>query len=330
MYDVITFGGATRDIFFKTSDGVILPNPKDDKEKMLGFKYGQKIITDNAHFSFGGGAFNSAVSMAKLGLNVAVCINIGRDESAHSIVERLRELGVNTSFVTTDPENHTAMSLILVDKGEHIAILHRGANNFLNIKDRDKMKEAKWFYITSLTGQSHMILPEIIQFASKYKIKVAFNPGSVQLKSGFNGLKNILKETEILVLNKEEAEELYCSENICKILDEKALVLSLLKMGPKSVVITDGKNGSYYGDADHIYYEEAFANGREIDTTGAGDAFGSAFLTSIVKGFGKKEALKVASVDAASVVSKVGAQSGLLSMAEIKNILAKTSKIRIN
>lgn len=329
MFDVITFGGATRDVFFKTSKGVIFPDPEDEQEKMLAFKYGQKIITDNAHFSFGGGAFNIAVAMAKLDLKMATCINIGRDESAHSIVERLQEVGVDTTLVTTDPENHTALSLIVMDKKDHVAFLHRGANNFLSLRDKEKLQNTKWFYITSLTGQSADILPDLIHFADENNIKVALNPGGTQLKGSCKQLRKLLGKVELIFLNREEAEALACSEDACEIIeDNKVLLHKVQKLGPKRVVITEGEKGSFYADETIVNYEPAFKKAAPvIDTTGAGDAFGSTFLACIIKGTDIPQAQKMAAVNSAHVTEFIGAQEGLLTAKEIGDTLKEVKRV---
>jgi len=323
VFDCITFGGATRDIFFKTTKGVIFPDPEDDQEKMLAFKYGQKIITDNAHFSFGGGALNIAVSMAKLDLHVATCINLGRDESAHSIVQRLQELSVDTSLITTDPENHTALSLIVMDKKDHVAFLHRGANNFLKLCDEDKLASTKWFFITSLTGQSADALPVLVDYAHKNQIKIALNPGGTQLKGNCKQLRNILPEVELLLLNREEAEELACSEEACEVIEDNNILLQKVKnMGLKRVIITDGDKGSYYIDDNTKNFEPAFKRGVVvIDTTGAGDAFGATFLACLIKEMDIPLAQKIAAINSAHVTEFIGAQDGLLTTKEIQSQL---------
>ncbi len=328
MFDCITFGGATRDIFFKTAKGVIFPDPEDAEEKMLAFKYGQKIITDNAYFSFGGGAFNAAVSMAKSGLKVAAHINVGRDESAYSIVQQLKFLGIDTSLVMTDPENHTAMSILVIDKKDHVAFLHRGANNYLKTPPADKLKNTKWFFITSLTGESAKMLPDLIDFASTNNIKVALNPGSAQLKGDCRQLKALIEKIELLILNREEAETLICSNEACEIIEDNNVLLSKAqKLGAKRVIITEGAKGSYYTDSELVNFEPAFKeNGVAVDTTGAGDAFGSTFMANIIQGASTPLAQKRAAVNAASVTEYIGAQEGLLTP---KAIEAKLKKIKV-
>lgn len=325
MYDVITFGGATRDIFVKTSSGLIFPNPEDEKEKIMAFNYGQKIISDDAYFSFGGGAFNTAVNFRKMGLNTGICINIGVDESAHSIIKKLQEDGIDTSLITVDDNNHTALSIIIMDRKDHIAILHRGANNYLSISNPEKIKNAKWFYISSLTGLSAEILPELIRIADKNNIKVAINPGSKQLNSDHSKLCSILDKVELIILNREEAEELVCNEESCEIIeDNKVLLHKVQKLGPKRVIITEGAKGSYYGDNKIVHFEHAFKKERAtIDTTGAGDAFGSTFVACIIRGMDVPMAQKAAAINASEITQCIGAQECLLTYKQIEDKLKK-------
>lgn len=329
MFDCITFGGATRDIFFKTSKGFIFPDPEDEEEKLLAFKYGQKIITDNAIFSFGGGAFNTAVSLNKLGLKVSTHINVGRDESAHSIVEKLRDIGVDTCLVKTDPVNHTALSLLVMDKKDHVAFLHRGANNYLKFPQQEILKRTKWFFITSLTGHSARMLPELIEFADLNNIKVAINPGGSQLKGDCGNLRGMLDKIELIILNHEEAETLACSEDNCEVITDTRLLLNKIqKMGPKKVIVTEGEDGSYYYDGNTINFEPASKVKLVKDTTGAGDAFGSTFLAGIIKGLSVQKSQKMAAINAANVTEFTGAQDGLLTEKEIESKLKKIKVMR--
>jgi sugar/nucleoside kinase (ribokinase family) len=328
MYDVITFGGATRDIFLKTGEGLVLSHPEDEQEKLMAFKYGQKIITDDAYFSFGGGAFNASISFKKMGLSTGICINIGRDESAKSIIDKLEDTGVDTSLVMVDKKNHTALSVLILDNKDHIAFLHRGANNFLTVCDPGKIKNSKWFYISSLTGHSAEVLSEIVRVADKNNIKVAINPGSTQLNSGHEKLKSILDKIELIILNREEAEELICNEESCEAIeDNKILLHRVQKLGPRRVIITEGEKGSYYSDNDLIYFEPAFKKDGVVDTTGAGDAFGSTFVAGIIKGMSIPLAQRTAAINAAHVTECVGAQEGLLTHKQIEDKLKKIKVI---
>lgn len=317
MFDVITIGGATRDVFFKTSEGKIIDGPKPN-QRFLAFEYGIKIVPEETHFDYGGGGANTAVSFARLGLKVATILNIGKEGTGSLVHEKLRKEGVFASFITRDPKLHTALSIIITMKGDHTMFLYRGANDNLIVKNWDKLKESKWLYLASLTGNSSLLVSKIATFVKKNKINLAFNPGSVQLQEGYKTLKTSLSVTKILILNRREATELLLSQNPrANIIDEKIMLKSLKETGPEIVVMTEGLEGSYAYFNDTMYYEKCYSV-RTVDSTGAGDSFGSTFVAGQILGLGVQESLKMAALNAASVVERIGAQYGLLRIDELR------------
>ncbi len=320
MFDVITIGGATRDVFFKTSEGKILDGPRPN-QKFLAFEYGAKIVPEETHFDYGGGGANTAVSFARLGLKVATTLNIGKEGTGSLINEKLKKEGVNISLISRDPKLHTALSIIVSLKGDHSMFLYRGANNNLNIKNWDKLKDTKWIYLTSLTGDSSLLVSEITSFIKRNKINLAFNPGSVQLDEGYKALKPTLETTKVLILNRRESAELLLSQNPkANIVDEKIMLETLSEMGPEIVVMTEGLEGSYVY-ADSLAYHEKCYSVKTVDSTGAGDSFGSTFVAGQILGISIQESLKMAAINAASVVERIGAQYGLLKIDELRGRL---------
>ena len=246
MFNVVSIGGATRDIFCKTCKGEIIENKK---ETLLAFEYGSKIIPDEAFFTYGGGAHNSSVCFARLGLKAAMVASIGKDGTGSAMVSDLQNLGVNTTFINKTLKNHTALGYIVVAGKDHIIFNYRGANDELVINNWRPLKKTDWFYVSSLTGKSDLLVPQIFNFAKIHKIKIAWNPGSVQLSEGYKKLADFLKETEILILNKEEAKDLVSSSGSkLDLNDEKSLLMELKSFGPKMVIVTCGNDGAYACD----------------------------------------------------------------------------------
>lgn len=319
MFDVITIGGATRDVFFMTDQAKILGDRTGkNHRKYVAFEYGAKIIPEEAEFAFGGGGANSAVSFSKMGLKTAAVLRVGSDGTGNHVIDDLKENGVDCRFIEKDKKNHTALSMILSIPGsDHTMFLYRGANDFLNIPDWRDFRSS-WFYISSLTGESEDLLPEIFSYARAHNIKVAWNPGSEQIKKGFDDLEQMLENTSVLSINREEAILLALSkDNRVNYNDEKALLACLNEMTGGIILMTDGENGSYATDGEKDYYEPT-AGCEAIETTGAGDAYGSTFIACLIKGMQIKEAMKLASVNSASVVSYVGAQKGLMTFDELR------------
>ena len=325
-FEVITIGGATQDITFRTDDGVFIDNTGDPtKQKLLAFEYGAKIISRQLYYTLGGGGTNTAVSLAGLGLKVASFVNVGRDDLGQQVIANLKEKGVNASLVKTDPSSNTGFSLLVISgkARDHIAFLYRGANDQIDISNKDISKfQTDWFYITSLSGLHWpKLMKEIIAAKRRKNIKIAWNPGETQLKAGKSGLIRLIKETNILILNKDESIELVLTDpkvsnstkkNLKKLNNIDFLIKILKKWGPDIIVLTDGKKGSYAYDGQKVYFSKILDTPVK-DTTGAGDCFGSSFLAGMIRFKGDiQESIRLGIVNTSYLVQKVGSQEGLM------------------
>ena len=334
MFDVITIGGATRDVTFTTSRGTIIETPQDlTQQKKLCFEYEAKIYPQEVYFSFGGGAANTALGLVKFGLKVSTILRIGKDSNGAAIKKNLADGKVDISLIQEDEELKTAISFIIIPrpKTDHTIFVYRGANEKLKIKN-EKLKtvigNSKWLYLTSFSGNWQKNFREIVRLVKESKIKLAFNPGALQIKEGIKGLKDILRITDVFVVNKDEATELVLSTQRRHSLHKGSLT-ELMKIihnfGPKIVVITDGINGAYVLKDKEVLHTPADSK-KSVDTTGAGDAFGSGFLGGLILTKKVDRALKYGIINSGNVVGTYGAQKGLLNKKEIEK---KIGRIKI-
>jgi sugar/nucleoside kinase (ribokinase family) len=257
---------------------------------------------------------------------------VGRDEAGKEILAKFKKEKINTNFVQLDNNNLTGFSFILaLDKKEreHVAFAYRGANEAFNFNPKKLSRlRCQWLYLTSLSGKSWLKnLKPIFSFAAKKHVKIAWNPGSLQLQAGRRVLSSFLKQTQLLILNKDEAIELVLSgiklgRKDPNHLNRPLYLLNILReWGPKIVVITEGKKGAWAYDGKKIHRGK-IRKAKVLDTTGVGDSFGSAFLAGLIKDKGDiAQALKWGMVNSGSAVTKVGAQNGLLTYEELKKKL---------
>lgn len=324
-YDAITIGGATEDITFYTSEGILINNKKDlIRQKLLAFEYGAKIKIDKSFSGFGGGAANAAVSLSNFGFKTACICSIGDDSRGDRILHNFQNRGVGTELARKVKNIETGFSFLLVGQSnEHIVFSNRAANDELLITDRESrtMENAKYIYLTSLSGKWRENLDKIF---SVKNAKIAWNPGHRQIIAGLKVLGEYLKNTVCLILNKDEAMELVISDKKHKTKNRdflnksKNLLLVLSSYGPKIVLITNGRNGAYAIAKGKIYHQPIVKEKQREDTTGVGDAFGSAFVAGLeIYKQDIKQSLLLAAKNAASVVSVQGAQNGLLSKKDI-------------
>ncbi len=331
MYDFLAIGGATRDAFFEISDGRIISDPTDPaRPKLLGFEYGAKIVPDKAFFSYGGGAINTSVCLSKMGLSVAACLRIGLEGTGDILLRDVKEHGVDWRFVERDPILHTALSIIVdVPGADRVIFQYPGANSNLEVNNLDGIK-TEWIYLTSLTGKSIDLLPRIAKKAASENVKLVFNPGETQVKAGYESLRGVIGSSFVLMVNREEAAHLVISENNqAPVSDIRDLFAAARTWGPRYVVITNGLDGSFVCDGRLIYYLPRYSVDTK-DMTGAGDSYGAGFIAGLMKYSGNiGKAMKLATANAASVVSQMGAHKGSLDFAAAEAIIERNADIEI-
>lgn len=337
MADIITIGGATRDITFLTDKGRVVETPENPTEqRLLGFEYGAKIRSEDVRMNFGSGACNVAASLAKIGLNVAVCTRVGDDDEGRSISENMASQGVDTGLIQKDENKNTGFAFIVINQsggGERVIFVHKGAAANLEIRKED-MAGAGWVYLSALCGDWEEKLDKILEAAEDNGIKLVWNPGETEIAAGRRKLEKMLEATEIFIVNKDEAIELITGDGNMRLdaegMNEPSGLAKILKRwGPQTVVVTDGKNGAcLYGGAE-VFKAAAFI-GKQIDTTGAGDAFGAGLLAGYILSGKLDTALKFGILNSAGTVSDYGAQNGILTREEIENSLDMVHVERIS
>ena len=197
----------------------------------------------------------------------------------------------------------------------------RANNELTNDFEIETLDQSEWIYLTSLSGKWEKNLEKIFSVKNE---KIAWNPGHRQILTGVKGIGKYFKKTTCLIVNKDEAIELVMSDKKYKnksrafLNNAKNLLLVLSSYGPKIVLITAGRQGSYVRSEGKIYHQPIVKEKRRADTTGVGDAFGSAFIAGLeLYKQNIKKALLLASRNAAAVVSVPGAQNGLLSKKDV-------------
>jgi len=326
--DVIAIGGAVLDFTFYTDQGKVFSTPENlTAQRMLGFEYGAKISPTESHLTLGGGAANAAVSLTRLGFIAAIATRLGADEAGKEILAKLKKEKISGQFVQLDRQAPTGYSFIVaLDKKEreHVIFAERGAFNNFVFKPKDFAGlKCPWLYLTSLSGKDwQKNLKAIFNFAKSRDIKIFWNPGAVQLASGKRVLANFLKQTQILMVNKDEAIELALSgvklgRKNPNHLNRPIYLLNILQeWGPKLVIITDGKKGAWGYDGKKILRQKIL-RAKMINTTGVGDAFGSGFLAGLLAEKDVSRALKWGMANSAAVLTRVGAETGLLTRKEL-------------
>lgn len=314
MPNLISIGDATVDTFLAI-DNATLHCDVRSKKRELCLNYAEKIPIQHGGQTIGGNAANVAVGAARLGLDVILVSDIGDDINGLTIKQTLEEEGVNTDLVRAREGQETRYSVILNFRGERTVLSYYG--NLTH--DLPNLPSADWIYYSSLGKGFERVQKKLVAFLQKNpQTKLAVNPGSFQMNEGLSVFKEILDKTEILFVNKEEAQKIVGLKK-----NAPALLKKIIKTGVKIAVITDGSAGAFAADEKQMFHLPAIPM-KVISKTGAGDAFASGFLSARFHGLSMEKALLWGMVNSASVIGQWGAHTGLLNKKSIlKNLSAK-------
>ncbi len=324
MFDVITVGSATEDVFVNIDETQLISlEDADHRTDYLALSYGAKISVDSTILDTGGGAVNTAATFAKMGLKTAAFSKIGQDLTGKRVIGDLEKRGVDTSLFVQCPEYPTGISVILTGfTGDRTILVSHGAANYLQDEDipREQIAEAQWLYISSLHGESAPIFGKLVGFAAKHNVQVAINPGSSQLQQGIQGLSEVFRNTTAIFLNRAEAYKLTGVEPTRGVSDERQMLRMLYQAGCQNVVMTVGAAGSWGYDGRSFFTIPAYPT-EVVSTVGAGDAFAAACVVGLHRGLQLNEAMRIAAANAASVVSEFGAKEGILSWQDAQDFV---------
>lgn len=321
MFDVITIGAGTRDVFLVSKKFQMVKSPKFSTGIGECVALGAKIEIEDMVHTTGGGATNAAATFARLGLNAATVCRVGDDAIGRDLIIDLHREGVVTTLIQRVSGGMTAYSTLLTDakSGERTVLVYRGVSASFGVTDIPWDEcSARWFYLTSLGGNLPLS-KKIVAHAGWCGAAIAWNPGSRELKKGMGMIQGFLPRVQVLMVNREEAHMLTGRDEIDGMFER-------LATDGNVVLITDGERGSY-AHRDGRSWFAGTAGSKAVSRTGAGDAFGSGFVAAYMKTKDVPTSLAVGTLNADSVIRQIGAKAGILnrwpSQASLKRVSIK-------
>ena len=321
-FDVIAIGDTTEDVFLRMESASLQCSLHENEDCLICFDYAEKIpVEQKTDVPAVGNAANHAIGAARLGLSAAIYTIVGDDAQGRMADDIFKQNKVDTRYLTFDMQHGTNYSVVINFKGERTIFVYHEPRDY----KLPNLEPTKWVYLTSSSGDGVAKLHQQVAtyLAATPGVKLAFNPGTYQLRLGKEGLKIFFKLSDILFLNREESLRILESATN----DIATLMKAFHALGVKIMVITDGPKGSYVSDGKTIWYAGIF-EGPVIERTGAGDSYGSAFLAAIIKGHDIPAAMAWGNANSTSVVQYIGAREGLLNEAALRKMIEENSSIK--
>lgn len=299
MSDIVVIGSINIDLVVKTDE---IP------------KIGETVLGQELVQVPGGKGANQSVAISRLGNKVTFIGKVGKDMFGDMLMSSLNDAKVDTNRIEKENCN-SGIAVINVDKG--------GNNNIVVIPGANSKVDIDFLYKNiDAVENSQIVLFQLeipletvkegLRQAKKLGIITVLNPAPAHDLDD-----EIIENTDILIPNEHELEKITkikITNNINLL--EAANVL--VKKGVKELIVTLGSKGVLYvNNNGHKFYEPF--NVKAIDTTAAGDSFIGGFLSYYVKDKDIDKSIELGQKAAVLAIQKIGAQSSIPTMDEIKN-----------
>ena len=317
-YDLISIGDVVSDAFIRIKDASVNCDI-NHAHCTLSMRFGDKIPYEFVEVVKAvGNSANAAVSTSRLGLKSAFISNVGSDQNGKDCIEELKRNNVGVEFIKTHQGEETNYHYVLWFEDERTILVkhHQYPYEF------PSFEAPSWIYLSSLAENSIPYQHTVANFVRAHpETKLAFQPGTFQIRTGYEALKDIYALSEVFFCNVEEAKRILSLKGEIEIIP---LLMKMRGLGPKIVVITDGPKGAYAYDGKDAWFMPPYPDPKPpYERTGAGDAFASTFTAALIQGKSIDEALRWAPINSMSVVQYVGAQKGLLSREALETYLSR-------
>jgi sugar/nucleoside kinase (ribokinase family) len=288
---------------------------------------GELMLVDNLPLSTGGCAANTAIDLAKLGIQVSVVGKTGNDVFADFISSDLKAHNIDTSGIKTTPTAPTSRTVILPIIGEDRRYIHTlGANAELKVTDVDRQQvaQSRILYVGGyclFPGFKQDELVELFKFARSKGVKTILDVAGVNPELGLAQVQQVLPYTDAFLPNNDEA-FLLTGET-----DPLKQAEALLQCGTQTAVITLGGEGVIALTHQSRLRASAFKI-KFVDGSGGGDAFDAGFIYGMLNDWDLARKLEFASAIGASACTRLGTTAGVFTLNEAQDFL-KQNKLKI-
>jgi ribokinase len=284
--------------------------------------FGEKIPYESVTVLPGvGNAPNAAVAAARLGLASALVAITGQDDEGEKTLKHFQKESVMTDFITSQEGLPTNYHYVLRYGAERTILIKHEHYNYVFDASKFADYEISWVYLTTIADGIDAYYEDLSNWLDERpEIKLAFQPGTFQIRAGIEKMKRIYTRSNAVFCNKDEARMILNLPHA----DYPELHAEFRKLGPEIVCITDGPNGATISNSEHGWFVPEYPDPKPpVDRTGAGDACSSTTVIALAHGQDLPTALSWGVTNSMSVVQEIGAQAGLLSQEKIQDWLAK-------
>lgn len=255
----------------------------------------------------GGGTTATAVAtLANFHVPTAFIGKVADDDFGQLAIQSLKQLKVDVTGAVMQIGRLTPYNFIILDKetGRRTMISTEGTVDLMRPQEVNLkiLEGAKLLIVDGFQSDAQIYAAEE---ARRQGIRVVLDAGSIR-----EGMGELVALSDVLI-----SSERYASEvSPCGELEDSLVELS--KMGPKTVVVTLGRDGSIGYENDRLIREPSFEV-NVVDRTGSGDVYTGAFCYGLLQNWALEKCMKFASIAASLSCRALGSRAGLPELEEI-------------
>lgn len=287
---------------------------------------GETVLGSEIVLGPGGKGSNQMTAAHRAGAEAINISAVGDDFASEIMLRHYDNEKMNKDYIKVVKGGQTGGAMIEVDAdGRNAIVVVKGANDDILKEDVYKAEEefkTADVVLTQLETSMESIFA-CKELAKKYNKPFILNPAPFQEIPDA-----LLDGIDYLTPNETEA-EFFSGVAIKTTEDASRAADKLLSMGVKNVIITLGKSGAYFKNAEKELYIEGIIVDA-VDTTGAGDAFNGGLAAAIATGLPMDKALRFANCVGALSVTKRGSSPSMPYADEIKEYMKKYYKTDID
>ncbi|MBI2824486.1 MAG: carbohydrate kinase family protein [Planctomycetia bacterium] len=282
---------------------------------------GELVLADRLELAIGGCASNTAVDLARVGVQVAVVGCVGDDVLGRFVTDTLDAAGVDTGSVRRLLGVGTSATLIVNVAGQDRRFIHTvGANGRFTAADIpiDRLRAAKVLYVGGyllMPALDAKELADVFRQARRLGVKTVLDIVLPGPGDHWPRLAPVLPETDIFLPNADEAAA------ITGLADPRAQAEHFLAAGAGAAVITCGGQGTVLATRIGVRLSAGVYPTNYVGGTGAGDAFDAGYIAGLLAGHDERGCLAWGSALGASCVRSISATEGVFTRREAEAFL---------
>ncbi|WP_423189938.1 ribokinase [Alkalibacterium sp. f15] len=265
---------------------------------------GETVEGKNFSTAFGGKGANQAVAAARLGADVFMIGTVGNDTFAEELQRNLKENQIFLNNVERVTHLPSGSAVITIQDGDNAIIYIPGANNALTPERiamaREDLKTSDLVVVQNEVPVD--AIEELVRVCTEMQVPVLYNPAPARRLSA-----EAIEKVRFITPNETEFSVLFPGEKMEEVLERY----------PNKLLVTAGSEGVYYHDGEKVKLVPA-NKVVPVDTTGAGDTFNGAFAVAWSNGLTIEESIRFGNLAASLSIQKMGAQTGIPTIDEMK------------